>query len=391
MNKLELDIGSPEWLDNSDLKNIMSVLNGGGDHAKIVGGTVRDTLINHFWNKTRPVGDIDIASINTPEANTALLEAAGIKVIPTGIKYGTVTAVINKKPYEITTLRRDVSTDGRHAQVEYSDDWACDAKRRDFTINALYMDANGTIFDPLGGIKDVKAGKVRFIGDADVRIKEDALRILRFFRFSSQFDMGGFDETAMLACVALKDMIVDLSGERIWQEFEKILRSKRAIQTIPVLATIGILRQILPDFAKTENFIKYTKLEKKLKLQNAIGRLSCLLPSDKNIIEKSALHLKLSNDQKDNLVKFAASYPKHDLKTKSLRKVLYQYGKAVVIHNLLLLGKLDQKTLNYINNYQMPALPISGQDLLNEGWKPGPELGAELKRREQLWIDGDFK
>ena len=391
MKILKLNIGIPEWADNADLKKIMSVLNRGGENTKIVGGAVRDTLVNYFCNKNIPIGDIDIASVNTPETNTLLLEDAGIKVIPAGIKYGTVTAVINKKPYEITTLRRDVSTDGRHAVVKFSDDWLGDAKRRDFTLNALYMDADGTIYDPLNAIQDVKAGNVRFIGDSEVRIKEDALRILRFFRFSSQFDIGGIDETGMIACVALKEMIGELSGERIWQEFEKILNSKRAIQTIPVLATIGILREIMPDYQDTKTFIKYAKLGKKLKLENTVGCLSCLLPNDKNIIEKSAQHLRLSNQQKAKLVKYAASYQPHDLKSKTLRRVLYSYGKDVVIHKLICLGLLDQKTLNYINTYEIPIFPISGQQLLSEGWKPGPEMGPELKTREQQWIDSDFK
>lgn len=391
MNKLQLDIGSITWLEDTDLKKIMSVLNSDGEHAKIVGGAVRDTLMNHFRNKDNPIGDIDIACSLAPEENLALLEAAGIKVIPTGLKYGTVTAVINKKPYEITTLRHDISTDGRHAVVEFSNDWLGDAKRRDFTINALYMDIDGAIYDPLNAIEDVKVGKVRFIGDVSIRIGEDGLRILRFFRFSSQFDMGGIDEAGMLACVDLRDMIDNLSGERIWQEFEKILLSKRAMHVIPVLSSIGIIIKIIGDFKKCDRFLIYTKQEKNLKLQNVIGRLSCLLPNDKNKIEKSALHLRLSNKQTEQLVKYASGYPEHDLKPKTLRKVIYQYGKDVVIHNLICNEVLDQKTLIFINDYKIPIFPVSGQDLINEGWKAGPELGEELKRLEKKWIDADFK
>lgn len=391
MNELQLDIGSPAWLNNPDLIKLMSVLNSGGEHAKIVGGAVRDTLMNHFCDKDNPIGDVDIACSLAPEENIALLEAAGIKVMPTGLKYGTVTAVINKKPYEITTLRHDISTDGRHAIVEYSDDWLGDAQRRDFTINALYMDADGAIYDPLNAIKDVKAGKVRFIGDASIRIKEDALRILRFFRFSSQFDNGGIDETGMIACVDLRDMIGNLSGERIWQEFEKILNSKRAMHVIPVLASIGIIKKIIGDFINCDRFLKYAKQENKLNIQNVIGRLSCLLPNDNNKIEKSAHHLRLSNKQIEQLVKFASVYPEHDLSSKILRKVLYQYGKEVVIHNLICKEALDQQSLNFINEYKIPSFHVSGKDLINEGWKAGPELGAELKRREKKWIEADFK
>lgn len=391
MNTVPLNLGDAKWLKAPELRALMSVLNEYPGEARIVGGAVRDALLNIFWQKKRNVGDVDIASTLTPEENMKRLERAGIKVIPTGLKHGTVTAVIDKKHFEITTLRRDVSTDGRHAEVEYTDDWTEDAKRRDFTINALYLDMDGKVYDPLDGFKDLKAVRVSFIGDANKRIEEDALRILRFFRFSADIEVGGVDEAGMLACAENKSLIGNLSGERIWQEFQKILQSKRVSQAIPVLATIGILREILPDVKPYDQFLKYVKLEKKLKRRDVIGRLSCLLPYDEAIIKKTAKQLKLSNNDRDLLLKYGEDYPKHDLEIKSLRKVIYKFGKDVVIHNLTRRGDLDPKTLAYIKDYDIPEMPFRGQDLLDQGWPAGREVGAELKRLEQDWIEKDFR
>ncbi|MDG1022344.1 MAG: CCA tRNA nucleotidyltransferase [Emcibacteraceae bacterium] len=390
MNNAPLNIGTEKWLKELALREVMNALVADGGNAKIVGGAVRDALHNIFWKKKRKIGDIDIASELTPQQNIERLETAGIKVIPTGIDYGTVTAVIDKKHFEITTLRRDVATDGRHADVEFTDDWAEDAKRRDFTINAFYLDLDGTVYDPLGGFEDLKKAKIRFIGNAKERIKEDALRILRLFRFSSEFEVGGVDEEGLLASVELKSMIRDLSGERIWQEFQKIILSKRAIQALPILSAVGLLDEILPHHENYGKFLKYVKREKKLGLRNPLGRLSMLLPRDENKIKEMSSHLRLSNNQHDQLFRFADDYHKHDLRSKTLRRVIYQYGKDVVIHNLIRFGSLDEKTFLYINDYNVPVLPYTGKDLMAEGWKAGPEMGAELKRREQVWIDADF-
>ncbi|MDG1708340.1 MAG: CCA tRNA nucleotidyltransferase, partial [Emcibacteraceae bacterium] len=273
-----LNIASEKWLQNKELRKVMNALGADDGNAKIVGGAVRDALVNIYWNKKRKIGDVDIASKLTPAENIERLNVAGIKVVPTGIDHGTVMAVIGKKTFEITTLRRDVTTDGRHAEVEFTQDWVEDAKRRDFTINAFYLDLDGTVYDPLDGFADLKAAKIRFIGNARERIKEDALRILRLFRFSSEFEVGGVDEDGLLASVELKAMIRDLSGERIWQEFSKIITSKRALQVIPVLNAVGLLDEILPMHVNYDKFLKYVKSQKKVSLQNPIGRLSLLLP-----------------------------------------------------------------------------------------------------------------
>ena len=271
MNNVPLNIAGEKWLEDETLVRLMTVLNQEELSARIVGGAVRDALFNIFWKRQRKIGDNDIASRYTPEKNKKILEKAGITVIPTGLKHGTITARLNGKNFEITTLRRDVSTNGRHAEVEFTDDWQKDARRRDFTINALYLDIDGTVHDPLGGFRDIKRGRVRFIGDARERIKEDGLRILRFFRFSSNFDVGGVDEAGMLACVERKSMIGKLSGERVRDEFEKLLLSKQVVQIIPVMAAIGILKEILPEYVQYDDLLKYAKREKKLGQKNSIG------------------------------------------------------------------------------------------------------------------------
>ena len=202
--------------------------------------------------------------------------------------------------------------------------------------------------------------------------------------------MGGVDEEGMLAAVELKDLIGTLSGERIRDEFKKILTSKRAMQTIPMLATIGLLREILPECNGYGDFLKYIKREKKLGRKNVIGRFSCLLPKDEKIIVEASRRLKLSNKERDQLIAYSRDYERHDLRKKTLRRVLYLNGKDVVIHNLIRLGLLDKKSLGYINEYQIPEMPLSGKDLMKEGWEAGRDMGEELKRRETAWIDADF-
>ncbi|MDG1438600.1 MAG: CCA tRNA nucleotidyltransferase [Emcibacteraceae bacterium] len=385
-----INLASESWLQNKELHKVMNALGADDGNARIVGGAVRDALLNKLWNKKRTIGDVDIASKLTPQENIKRLEIAGIKVISSGIDHGTVMAVIDNKTFEITTLRRDVSTDGRHAEVEFTTDWTRDAKRRDFTVNAFYLDMDGTVYDPLEGLADLKAAKIRFIGNARERIKEDGLRILRLFRFSSELSISGINEDGLLASVELKSMIGDLSGERIWQEFEKIITSKRVVQSVPVLNGVGLLDEILPMHVDYGQFLKYVKREKKLSLKNSYGRLSLLLPKDDEAIIAAAKHLKLSNKARAVLIKFAADYPKHDVRSKTLRRMIYIYGKDVVIHNLLKSGDLDAKALYYINDYQIPEMPHTGKDLIAEGWKTGRDMGEELKRREQAWIDADF-
>src|SRR6185437_3989474 len=226
-------IARPAWVDDAGTRAVLAALGAEGGTARFVGGCVRDTLLG------RPIGDIDIATPLTPDRVLARLKAAGIKAVPTGLVHGTVTAVTPQRHLEITTLRRDVETDGRHARIAFTADWAADAARRDFTMNALYLDADGNLFDPMGGLADLRAGRVRFVGDAATRIREDVLRLLRFYRFHAQLGRGTADPTARAACHALAALLPSLSGERIAAETLKLLAAADPIPTLALMAEDG--------------------------------------------------------------------------------------------------------------------------------------------------------
>ena len=334
MNNFKLNLNEHGWLQDRELQQIMMLLNQNGDNARIVGGAVRNALLNNFNNHNRKITDIDIASKLLPKENTDILEKAGIKVIPTGLKHGTVTAVLNKIFFEITTLRRDISMDGRHAVVEFSKDWTEDAKRRDLTINALYLGLDGTVYDPLGGYADIKASRVVFIGDADKRIREDALRILRFYRFSSDLSISAIDEDGMLATIKHKFLLETLSGERVHYELKKIIISERASHIIPLLAEIGLLQVILPQYQCYNSFIRYVKLENLFTLNNVMGRFFCLVPSEHKTIIEISRKLKLSNKEKNQLISYSKPYKITDLSQKNIRRELYYFGKNIIFFSI---------------------------------------------------------
>ncbi|MEE2979967.1 MAG: CCA tRNA nucleotidyltransferase, partial [Pseudomonadota bacterium] len=235
-------IDPPPWMTAPETRSVLDALGAEGAVVRLVGGAVRDAVIG------RPHGgtDIDIATPDTPETVIRLLEAAGLRAVPTGLKHGTVTAVAGRQPFEITTLRRDLETDGRHATVAFTDDWAADAARRDFTMNALYCDPGGTLYDPVGGIADIKAGRVRFIGDGRTRIDEDALRILRFFRFHAHYGATTADGDALDACRAKAAAVAALSGERIGPEMLKLLAAANPIEALTLMIESGVMAHLLP-------------------------------------------------------------------------------------------------------------------------------------------------
>ncbi|MBN9263737.1 MAG: CCA tRNA nucleotidyltransferase, partial [Hyphomicrobium sp.] len=230
--------GAP-WLERPETRAVLSALAAAGHEARIVGGTVRNALLGE------PVTDVDIATTATPDETMAAARAAGLDAIPTGVSHGTVTIVAHHVPFEVTTLREDVETFGRHARVAFTADWAADARRRDFTINALYCDANGTISDPLGGLADLAARRVRFIGDARERIREDALRILRFFRFHARYSAEAIDAEGLAACAAERHLLAKLSAERVRAELLKLLDAPGAARAIAVMAAYGFIVEIL--------------------------------------------------------------------------------------------------------------------------------------------------
>ncbi len=391
MSEFKIDTQNISWLRNKDFQKLMSILNKDGLNARVVGGAVRDTVANLCFDDNLAIGDIDIACGFEPLETVNMLENAGIKVVPTGIKYGTVTAVFDKNAFEITTLRCDVKTNGRHAEVAYTNDWLEDAKRRDFTINSLYMDIDGSIFDPFDGILDLKARRVKFIGDPEERIKEDALRILRFYRFLAQVGDGQINEDGYRATILLKHMINGLSGERIWQEFSKILGAVYSNEIIRVMHDGMLLNEIITGPDNVDSFCRYVENENKFGLCDILGRLSSLLEQDVEAVDNAAKLLKLSNKQIDTLKQYAVDYPKHELDRRSLRKVTYERGKNALIYHLCRREVLTREILDYIRQYEIPVFPLQGKDMIARGLKPGKEMGAELKRLERLWIENDFE
>lgn len=392
-DKLNLD--DHPWLTAKPLARLLDILNSDGIMARMVGGCVRDTLLG------RDIMDIDIACSLTPEAVIQRLEQAKVKVIPTGLKHGTITALIDKNPYEITTLRRDVATDGRHATVAFTDDWLADAKRRDFTFNALYLDGDGSLYDPCDGLEDLKARRVRFIGDASLRIQEDALRILRFFRFAAQIGRGRLDPDGFEACIRNIDLIDILSGERLAQEISKILKAENIIIITKVMADHGFLDKVLPDHVGLEKLTSFVRLEKELGRCDALARLSCLLPKNSQAVAKVSHHLKLSNHQSKILNRFAEAQVTGtpEMSVKDLHQALYGAGRDVVVFAILHswahsnLGAEDREyniLLSNAENWPLPTFPVQGRDLINAGIDAGPELGRILKQLEQDWVDSDF-
>ncbi|HEX4182395.1 MAG TPA: CCA tRNA nucleotidyltransferase [Caulobacteraceae bacterium] len=370
---------------------------GGSEAARFVGGCVRDTLSGH------PVGDIDIATTLTPDQVIAALKAAGLKAVPTGVEHGTVTAVSGGKPFEITTLRRDVETDGRRAVVAFTTDWAEDAARRDFRLNALYADGEGRLYDPTGeGVADAKAGRVVFIGDAETRIREDALRILRFFRFEAWYGKGEPDEAGLAACERLKDLLEGLSAERISKELLKLLAADDPRPAVRLMAATGVLAIILPQAQGIGRFERLVGIETDQLFQcDPDLRLAALLPDDPSVGAEAAEALRLSNAQRDRLVAALGT----DLRIVSwmspreARRAVYRLGVDVFCDRVLLAwAKIDHPAatpqwralLPMARSWPRPTFPLTGDQVIAAGVPKGPLVGAVMREVEEWWIDHDF-
>jgi poly(A) polymerase len=248
-----IDVNS--WMAQAQTQAVIQALMAGGQPARFVGGCVRDALLG------LPVKDIDIATPEPPERVTELIEQADLRAIPTGIDHGTITAICDGIPFEITTLRRDVETFGRHARVSYTTDWQEDAARRDLTLNALYCDPDGTVFDPVGGLADLKAGRIRFVGDARARIEEDVLRLLRFFRFYAYYGVGTADPEAIAACREMAPQIETLSVERVWKEMSRLLLAPDPAAAFDLMMTNGVLSHLLPEVVDSDRLPALIKAE----------------------------------------------------------------------------------------------------------------------------------
>jgi poly(A) polymerase len=366
---------------------IMDALRSAGGEARVVGGAVRDVLMG------RKAGDLDLASNLPPPRVMEFLKDSGIKTKPTGLAHGTLTAVIDHVGYEITTLRQDMATDGRHAEVAFTDDWQADAARRDFTFNALYVDAAGKIYDTFNGADDAAAGRVRFIGDARARIREDVLRILRFFRFHAWFGAGVLDADGLAACRALADLMPRLSAERIAREVLKLLQAQNPAPAWRLMVEANITRHFL---AEAENLAALEQLIAREKQfdepPQALTRLAALLPQDAKIAAAVAKRLKLANNDSKRLEILAAlpALLAADASPQGLRRLLYRYGADNGRAAIFLNGQNIAELLPVVAAWNNPVFPIKGEDIVRLGLPAGPQVGIILREVEQQWIVSDF-
>jgi poly(A) polymerase len=321
-------------------------------------------------------------------------DSAGLKHVPTGIDHGTVTVVADHTGIEVTTLRRDVETFGRHATVAFTDDWREDAARRDLTMNALSADASGKVYDYFDGIADLQSGKVRFVGSPEDRMREDYLRILRYFRFHADYAAGDFDQPALAAARALKGELKSLSGERLRQETLKLLVARRGVETWRAMLTEGIVDAFLPQATSLDRMAKVAALESRLKVpQDAVRRLAALAVTGSG--PAIAETLKLSNADRDRLIAISAPRPDFAVSDPALvRRQIYDLGNALALDLLLVdwrAPEIDgQRAFEIVRDWPRPDFPLRGRDVSALGVPAGPEIGRLLKDLEAWWIAGDF-
>mgnify|MGYP003392359263 CR=1 FL=1 len=370
------------WRHRAGLDRLCSALGATAGESRFVGGAVRDTLLGIAVN------DVDIATRLAPDDVLDRLRAAHIKAVPTGIAHGTITAVLPDGPVEVTTLRRDVATDGRHATIAYTDDWREDAARRDFTINALYADPlTGDVFDYFGGLDDLERHVVRFIGDPLQRIAEDHLRILRFFRFLTRFGDAP-DPAALAACTARANDLMALSRERIADELLKLLIAKRAPEMVPVMLVNGIFRPVLPELENTERLEKVAALEENARIAaDPLRRIAALLPDDPAIGEAIGARLKLSTAQRRRI----ATALGEDM-LQSPRALVYRLGLDSATDRLFLHADAENALSSFrsIADWAVPRLPLSGGALVGRGIGPGPDVARTLRAIEDQWVGEGF-
>ncbi|MHA1544374.1 MAG: CCA tRNA nucleotidyltransferase [Alphaproteobacteria bacterium] len=375
--------GHFKWAASPEAKALVATL--GESHVRFVGGAVRDSLLG------KKISDIDVATTHDPETVMEKLASDKFKVIPTGLKHGTITAIINHQTFEITTLRHDVETFGRHARVEFHDDWQADARRRDFTINALYLGADGTFFDYFSGRADLQGKIIRFIGDASSRIEEDGLRILRLFRFHAWYGAGDIDPGALEAVGNKLDMLDHLSAERVRQEVIKTLAALDPVFEFEAMEKIGVLKCAFPGFEfNFSSFRALVAAEGKLEKISRLRRLGALFKSQGAAISK---RLKLSNKERDRLLKMETLVLPHPLSDQAIRVDIYLNGHENFEDRLFLSGKnlADIKAaLKIADDFSPPKFPVTGQDLESQGMAPSIEMGERLKVLEQRWVGSDF-
>lgn len=383
------------WLKAPETRALMAALEAarpGG--SRFVGGCVRNALMGVA------VDDIDIATQLTPDQVMAVAREASFAAHPTGIEHGTLTVVANHTPFEVTTLRRDVSTDGRRATVAFTEDWAEDAARRDFRLNALYASADGDVFDPTGGgIEDARAGRVTFVGDAETRLREDFLRILRFFRFNAWYGRCELDAAGLTACVKLRDGLISLSAERVWKELKKLLAAPRPLNAVEAMLQGRILELALPEAKNVTRLLALTKLEQELMLvANPMTRVASAL-EDQAGARALARRLKLANEERERLVAALGNDERivSYLSMREVRRGLYRIGAEAFGDRVMLRwaesgDKAGQwrALLALAASWERPKLPLTGDDVMAAGVPAGPKVGDVLREVETWWIDADF-
>ena len=383
----------------SETKKILNILNSNSKkRAMFVGGCVRKYLSNE------KIDDIDIATTLTPSEVISYFQNTEIQVKKTGIEHGTLTLILNNQKFEITTLREDISTDGRHANIKFSDNWEEDSNRRDFTINAIYLDQKGKIFDPHLGVNDLKNKKVKFIGDPNIRIKEDYLRILRFLRFSIEYKSFEINEQTQQAIKLNLDGITRLSKERVFSELEKIVKLKNFDDIIKSKFLLSIFNLIFPEIKYLDRIKRLKNLSTKYKVQIKKNIIFSILLLDSSNNHEYFFHkYNVSNTTKNEINLFFKALK--DIKSnkefflKNLKKNIFKYGKDNLKNLLLIESSISKKNNNSriesifeeINNTNIPKFPLTGNDLINKGIKEGKKVGEILDRIEKKWIENDFK
>jgi poly(A) polymerase len=383
---------NPPWASEPGVRAVLAALGAPALDVRFVGGCVRDALLE------RSVADIDIATPDPPPRVLARLQEAGIKAIPSGLAHGTVTAIAGRRNIEITTLRRDTSCDGRHAVVAFTTDWREDAQRRDFTINAMSLSSDGTLFDYFDGRTDLTEGRVRFVGAPADRIREDYLRILRLFRFHAHYGRIAIDAATLHSCADLKDGLSVLSGERIQHELKRLLSAPRPAGALEAMAACGVLAKVLPEATTTEGIPKIAVIEKELDLApHWLRRLAALLREGAYVMPLGA-RLRLANRDRDDLAALVAPEPRITVAMSGpeLDLLLYRLGRDRVLDRAMLAAARGGNlyvwlpVLRRARDWVHRAMPVTGDDVLALGIAPGPLVGLALDHAERLWAESGF-
>jgi poly(A) polymerase len=397
MTATKRSLAGAAWLSTGRLPQLLEVLDRDGEEARVVGGAVRNAMLN------MPFHEVDVATTAVPDEVVKRVTAAGFRPVPTGIEHGTVTVVIDKQPFEVTTLRRDVETYGRHAKVAFGRDWKTDAERRDFTMNALSVTRDGTVFDYTGGLADLATRSVRFIGDPKKRIEEDYLRILRFFRFHAAYSNGGHPYAeGLAACIAGGDGLDQLSRERVRMEVMKLMVAPHAVPTLIAMADCGLLLRVLGGASYLGSFENMAKVEAAIGLApdpvQRLGALGVWIAED---AERLTQKLRLHNAEQERLISMAEGWRRisPERGEAAARTLIYRLGPEAFTDHALLGWARSQASASDPNWHGMtttpqrwiaPVFPLKAADFIKRGIEKGPALGMTLRAAETRWIAAGF-